>query len=162
MTRTLQEAVRELLPDEADTVIWLDVLTVAVPVAAVAPKLAGDLRDALTRNWPPAAAASLWDDDPARRYTFDIETLVKQAIIVGEHASHGDVNRAVGWMLECVWLSEPVLKSASVGFARQATRSLLRTRVRSGVETWDDMLQKRQQVLDSVLRWGRERSSGPP
>lgn len=41
----LQQAVRELLPDQADIATWLDVLTVAAPVAAVAPRLAGDLRD---------------------------------------------------------------------------------------------------------------------
>lgn len=162
MLGMLQEAVWELLPDEADVVTWLDVLTVAVPVAAAAPKLAGDLRDTLTRNWPPATAASLWNDDPVHQYRLDIETLVKQAITVGQRASHGDVNRAVGWMLECAWLSEPVLKAAGAGFARQAIRSILRTKLRSAAQTWDDIFQQRQQVLDAVLRWGRERSAGPP
>ena len=95
MPGTLQEAVRELLPDDADIAVWLDVLTVAAPVTAAAPQLAGDLRDALIRNWPPAAAVSPWDDDPVRRYRFDIEALIKQAIAIGKQASYGDVNRAV-------------------------------------------------------------------
>lgn len=162
MLGMLQEAVLELLPGEADIATWLDVLTAAAPVAAAAPQLVGHLRDALTTNWPPRAATRLWDDDPARRYRFDIETLLKQAIALGKQAGYGDVNRAVSWMLECAWLSEPVLGAASAGFAGQAIRSLLRTRVRSAAQTWDDILGKRQQVLDSVLRWGRERCAGPP
>ena len=68
MLGMLQEAVQELLPGEADVVTWLDVLTVA------APQLAGHLRDALIRNWPPGAAASLWDGDRARQYRFACES----------------------------------------------------------------------------------------
>ena len=131
MLGMLQQAVRELLPDQADIAAWLDVLTVAAPVAAVAPRLAGDLRDALTSHWPPAAAPSWWDDNPVRRYKFDIEALVKQAIAIGQQAGHIDVNRAVSWMLECAWLSQPVLGTASVDFAGKAIRSLLGTRLRT-------------------------------
>ena len=162
MLGMLQEAVLELLPGEADIATWLDVLTVAAPVAAAAPQLAGHLRDTLTRDWPPRAAARPWDDDPARQYRFDIEMLLQRAIAVGKQASYGDVNRAVGWMLECAWLSEPVLGAASAGFAGQAVRSLLRTRLRSAAQTWDDIFEGRRQVLDSVLRWGRDRCAGPP
>jgi len=162
MLGMLQEAVLELLPGEADIATWLDVLTVAAPVAAAAPQLAGHLRDTLTRDWPPGAAANPWGDDPAHRYRFDIETLLKRSIAVGKQASYGDVNRAVGWMLECAWLSEPVLGTASAGFAGQAIRSLLRTRLRSAAQTWDDIFELRRQVLDSVLRWGRDRCAGPP
>jgi hypothetical protein len=162
MLGMLQEAVLELLPGEADIATWLDVLTVAAPVAAAAPQLAGHLREALTRDWPPEAAASPWDDDPARRYRYDIETLLQRAIAVGKQASYGDVNRAVGWMLESAWLSEPVLGARSAGFAGQAVRALLRTRLRSAAQTWDDIFEGRRQVLDSVLRWGRDRCAGPP
>jgi hypothetical protein len=80
MLGTLQEAVLELLPGEADIATWLDVLTVAAPVAAAAPQLAGHLRDTLTRGWPPGAVASLWDDDPVRQYRLDIETLLNRPL----------------------------------------------------------------------------------
>lgn len=159
---SLREAVGELVPAHADTAAWLDVLTVAEPVVAAMPQLAGDLRDTLISRWPPAAASRPWDHDPVLRYRFDIETLLKQVRAIGEQVGRTDVNRAVSWMLECAWLSQPILRTASIEFAGQAIRSLLRTRLRSAAQTWDDVLSERQQVLESVLRWGRDRCAGPP
>jgi hypothetical protein len=158
----LHQAVREL-PDDADVAAWLDILPLAGAVAPAAPRLAADLRDALTRQWPPAPAPCLWDDDdPARRCRSDIEMLLKQVITTGEQIGHIDTDRAVSWMLECVWLSYPVLGTFSVKFASQAIRSLLRTRLRSTAQTWDHVFRQRQHVLDAVLRWGRDRRAGPP
>jgi hypothetical protein len=160
----LHQAVREL-PDDADVAAWLDILTLAGAVAPAAPRLAADLRDALTRQWPPAPAPAscLWDDDdPARRYRFDIEMLLKQVIAIGEQMGHVDTDRAVSWMLECVWLSHPVLGTLGVRLASQAVRSLLRTRLRTTAQTWDHVFRQRQHVLDAVLRWGRDRRAGPP
>lgn len=162
MLEMLKEAVLELLPGEADIATWLDVLAVAAPVAAAAPQLAGHLRDTLTRHWPPGAAARSWDDDPVRRYRYDIETLLQRAVDLGKQASYGDVSRAVGWMLECAWLSEPVLGARSADFAGQAVQTLLRSRLRSAAQTWDDIFEGRRQVFDSVLRWVRDRCAGPP
>ncbi len=159
----LREAVLELLPAGADVAAWLDALTVAAPVAAAVPQLAGDLSDALTSNWPPPAAAAYpWGDDPELRYRFDVEALVKKAISVGQQTGYSDVNRAVNWVLECARLSASVLGAASTGLAVQAVRCLLRTRIRSAAQTWDDVLGRRQQVLDAVLRWGRNLRTGPP
>ena len=157
----LHQAIREL-PDDADVAAWLDILTLAGAVAPAAPRLAADLRDALTRQWPPAAAPRPWDDDPARGYRSDIEMLLKQVITTGEQIGHIDTDRAVSWMLECVWLSYPVLGTFSVKFASQAMRSLLRTRLRTTAQTWDHVFRQRQHVLDAVLRWGRDRRAGPP
>ncbi len=160
----LHQAVREL-PDDVDVAAWLDILTLAGAVAPAAPRLAADLRDALTRQWPPALASAPWlwdDDDPACRYRSDIEMLLKQVITIGEQIGHIDTDRAVSWMLECVWLSYPVLGTFSVKFASQAIRSLLRTRLRTTAQTWDHVFRQRQHVLDAVLRWGRDRRAGPP
>lgn len=158
----LQQAVRELVPDQADTVAWLEVLTVAEPVAAVAPRLAGDLRDTLISHWPPAPAPSPWPGDPVRRYKCDIDALMSQALSVAEQAGRLDVNRAVSWMLECAWLSQPLLGTMGTDFAGRAVQTLLRTRLRSAAQTWDDIFAARQQVMGAVLRWGRDRCAGPP
>lgn len=159
---TLYRAVRELLSVEADFDNWLDVLTLTAQVAPTTPTLLGELRDALVRQWPPTLTADLWDDDPGRRYRFDTKTFLEQAVAVAEQVGRVDPVRAVRWVLEVVWLSYPVLGESSLDFVRRAISSLVKVNRRASAETWDQAFARRQQVLDTILRWGRDRYAGPP
>ena len=158
----LRRSVMELLADNADIASWIDVLTVAHSVAPAAPALAGELREALIRQWPPAPTARLWDNDPGLRYKFDTETLLRQATALGEQACQADPDRAISWMLECAWLCHPVLGDATTRLARDGIRSALRVSIRTAGESWDHVLDHRQQALDAVRRWSRNRRAGPP
>ena len=158
----LSRAVRELLPDEADMAGWLDVLVLAGAVAPLEPRLLGELRDVLIRQWPPPPAVGLWDEDPGQRYRLDTELLVKQAIAVGGQAARADPVRAVRWMLDCAWLSAPVLGAASRDLAEQAVRSLIKVSLYASTQTWDEVFGQRQHVFAAVAGWGRDRCAGPP
>lgn len=65
---TLSRAVLELLPEEADTTSWLDVLVLADAIAPYRPQLLGELRDELVRRWPPLPGKNLWMDEPVVFY----------------------------------------------------------------------------------------------
>ena len=159
---TLRKAVRELLPGEADLGNWLDVITLAGEVAPMVPRLLGELREELVRQWPQAATTDVWDDDPAQRYRFDTERLLIQAVSAAEQVGRTDPTRAVSWALECVWLSYPVLNVPGLASAERAIRSLIRVDLRASAQTWDHVFERRRQVLDAVRRWGRDRCAGPP
>ncbi len=159
---TLHQAVRELVPDEADFDNWLDILTLAAQVAPTSPTLLDELRDELVRQWPPAPTTNPWTEDPLQRHRSETKAFLEQAVAVAEEVGRVDAARAVRWALDCVWLSHPVLGKTSLDVARQAITSLVKVNIRASGETWERAFLQREQVLDAVLRWGHDRYLGPP
>ena len=151
------------LAGRADVVGWHDVLVLAGAVAPLVPRLIGQLHETLIGQWPVAPTAVAWmDEDPERHYRLDTELLIKQAISLGVQASRPDPGRAVRWMLDCAWLSYPVLGQASCDLAEHAIRSTIGAVVPGPALSWDEVLRQRQQVFTAVACWGRDRHAAPP
>lgn len=159
---TLHRAVlgRVEAPAALDT--WLEVLILAGQVAPFSPPLLGHLRDALISQWPLAPGKAWWNEDPEQAYRFGVERLLRQATTLAEQVGPADADRAVRWILDVAWLAHPVLPRQAVEFAQSAIASLIKVRLRASAESRDHLFVRRAEVLEAVLRWGRERRRSDP
>ncbi|MGH3900008.1 MAG: TIR domain-containing protein [Pseudonocardiaceae bacterium] len=156
----LSRAVRQLLSGQTDTTRWLDVLVLANAIAPYRPPLLGELRDELIRQWPPRPGQNLWGDEPAVFYRREVEWLLEQAASLAQRVGRGDQRRAVSWILECAWLAYPVISSVKLESLRQTITSLIWAN--GSDRTWDAVFARRDQVLRSVLQWGKDRFAESP
>jgi hypothetical protein len=160
--RMLSRAVLQLLSGQTDTTFWLDVLVLANAIGPYRPPLLGELRDELVRQWPPRPGQNLWGDDPVVFYRREVEWLLEQAASLAQRVGRVDQRRAVSWILECAWLAYPVISSVKLDSLRQTITSLISPNPRASDRTWDAVFVRRDQVLRSVLQWGRDRFAESP
>ncbi|MGH3778978.1 MAG: hypothetical protein ACRDRR_25130 [Pseudonocardiaceae bacterium] len=64
--------------------------------------------------------------------------------------------------MECAWLAYPVISSVGLDSLRQAITSLISANLHTSDRTWDAVLSRRNEVLRSVLRWGKDRFAELP
>ena len=159
--RTLSRAVLQLLSGQTDTTAWLDVLVLANAIGPYHPPLLGELRDELVRRWPPRPGQNLWGDDPVTYYRREVERVLEQAASLAQRVGRLDQRRAVSWILECTWLAYPVVSSVKLDSLRQTITSLISANPRAD-RTWDAVFARRDEVLRSVLLWGKDRFAESP
>ena len=158
---TLSSAVLQLLPGQTDTTSWLDVLVLANAIAPYRPRLLGELRDELIRQWPPRPGQNLWGDDPVVFYRREVEWLLDQAGSLAQRVGRVDPPmRVVSWILECAWLAYPVISSVKLDSLRQTITSLIWADAAD--RTWDEVFGRREQILHRVLTWGKDRFDESP
>jgi len=159
--RTLSRAVLELLSEQTDTTSWLDVLVLADAIGPYHPPLLGELRDELVRRWPPLPGQNLWMDDPVAFYRQEVKLLLEQAASLAQRVGRIDQRRAVSLILECAWLTYPVIGSVGLDSLRHMITSLISANPRAS-DTWDGVFARRDQVLRAVLQWGQDHFAEPP
>lgn len=159
---TLSRAVLELLSDETDTTSWLDVLVLADAIGPYHSSLLGKLRDELVGRWPPAPGQNLWGDDPLVFYRRELKQLLEQAASLAQRVGRIDQKRAVSWILECAWLAYCLIGSVGLDSIRQAITSLISANLHTSDRTWDAVFGRRNEVLRSVLQWGKDHFAESP
>jgi hypothetical protein len=153
---TLSRAVLELLPEEADTTSWLDVLVIADAIGSYRPPLLGELRDELVRRWPPLPGKNLWMDEPVAFYRLEVKQLLEQAASLAQRVGRIDQRRAVNWIMECAWLAYPVISTVGLASLRKGITSLISANLHTADRTWDAVLGRRNEVLRSVIQWYKD------
>ena len=159
---TLSRAVLELLSEQTDTTSWLDVLVLADAIGPYRPRLLGELRDELAHRWPPLPSENPWVDDPVEFYRLEVKRLLEQAVYLTRRVGRIDQRRAVSWIMECTWLAYPVIGSVGIDSLRRAITSLISANPRAGDRTWDAVFARRDQVLRSILQWGKDHFAQSP
>jgi hypothetical protein len=150
-------AVRELLPTDGDAVAWWDLMVLATHVAPFCPRLLDDLREALHGQWPLKSMPWVMDLDAGRRRRSEVEVFLTRAAELAKHVAPIDPNRAVGWLMDCAWLAFPTLGTAALKIAADGVKLMAAPRLHSTNEVWNQVFQRRERVLDALLRWGRDR-----
>lgn len=154
--RMLSDAVLGLLSEQPDTTTWLDVLVLADAIGPYRAPLLGELRDELVRRWPPLPSENLWMEDPVAFYRLEVKRLLEQAAYLAQRVGRIDQRRAVNWIMECAWLAYPVISSVGLDSLRQAITSLISANLHTSDRTWDVVFGRRNEVLRSVLQWGKD------
>lgn len=149
------------MSEQTDTTSWLDVLVLADAIGPYHPPLLGELRDELVRRWPPLPGQNLWMDDPVAFYRQEVKLLLEQAASLAQRVGRIDQRRAVSLILECAWLTYPVIGSVGLDSLRHMITSLISANPRAS-DTWDGVFARRDQVLRAVLQWGQDHFAEPP
>ena len=159
----LGRAVHELLPPDADSWAWSDVLTLAGQVASISPTLPVELHRSLIAQWPPAPGTDLFGDTtPEVHCHRGIERLVRGVAEQVGHLRGLPPDIVVGWLLDTAWLAYPALGTLVAEPVRTAVTAFGTSRHTSTAETAEHLLDRRRTMVATIEQWWTQRAQQEP
>ncbi len=161
--RLLGRAVRELLPPDADSWAWVEVLAIAGQVTSKCPSLLTDLHHSLIVRWPPPPGTDLFGDaTPEVNQRRAFERLVRGVAEQVGHLVGLPPRISVDWLLDTAWLAYPALGELVHEQVRAAINSVGASRHMTTAETDEEFLDRRRGVVDAITHWWTQRTKQDP